>query len=355
MLFRSSVDARQSSRRSISENQTLQELLKIAGELEGKTKELRARKSSLLGRLNSPEKLAKEERLSAFDEVYQLDSILARYETFASQLAQVSDVQSTKNIGSLTPIPKEKLNGLVAQSKILCRLLQAEDALDSKDVILTISLVESVGNRLGIVEKVARMYQAFLERMGYKLQCVDDQHGDKPIIDRICFLVSGPGAWTALQQEQGLHVFRKGNDENKQRETASVDLVSLDAEAGEAFAKECSFRTQRTKGSMRLSGKSRVKFELAHRGTNTALSVAFDSSPNEARVLLLPWLETLARNQSNLERDNSADDQTMKETVVRRYDLGPSGLVRDTASGQRSGHVDKVLAGELERCIPWLQ
>jgi ATP-dependent Clp protease ATP-binding subunit ClpC len=42
------------------------------------------------------------------------------------------------------------------------------------------------------------------------------------------------------------------------------------------------------------------------------------------------------------------DDAPAASIVVRRYRTGPSPLVRDSARGYRTGHLDRVLAGDFD-------
>ena len=37
--------------------------------------------------------------------------------------------------------------------------------------------------------------------------------------------------------------------------------------------------------------------------------------------------------------------------VIRRYDLGPSPLVRDTLTGKKTGRLEEVLDGQLDQFL----
>ena len=100
-------------------------------------------------------------------------------------------------------------------------------------------------------------------------------------------VVSGFGAWRTLASEVGLHVLEHPANAPQRREIARVRVIENDGDEA-AGAKQFTRLTQK-------------------------LAAAGDS-----------------------------------KTVVRRYRPKPSPLVRDSASGQRSGHLDQVLGGDFD-------
>jgi ATP-dependent Clp protease ATP-binding subunit ClpC len=99
--------------------------------------------------------------------------------------------------------------------------------------------------------------------------------------------VSGFGAWRTLSREAGLHVFEHSADAPRRREVARVRVIDGLEEA------------------------------VAQAGRRKALA---------------------ARLAAAAEPNN----------VVRRYRERPAPLVRDTATGRRSGNLDQVLGGDFD-------
>jgi hypothetical protein len=195
------------------------------------------------------------------------------------------------------------------------------------------------------------MYLAFLKRWEFDIKIVDDQVTEKPRTDQISLLVSGPGAAFLLQQEHGVHVMRQTRQDQSQREGAKVEILSLDTTPAEPFVNQCQVKTRTLKNTSGRLSKKLTQASLFHPPTQVALNIVTEVPPDEVAPLLAPWLAAMVhRHQQAV----ASGTQTATDAVVRRYELGPNALIRDTATGLRWGQPDRLFSGWLDRfvCLP---
>ncbi len=133
---------------------------------------------------------------------------------------------------------------------------------------------------------VAGMYEAWADARGMRLERLPSG-----ATGRHLFAVEGLGCWRILEPEAGLHV---------------LELTGQDGE--------------------RVTERETVRVTLAARDTTPAP----DGTP-----LFEVARAALAKAPS-------------PNTVVRRYRTGPAPLVRDSARGYRTGHLEQVLAGGFD-------
>ena len=308
------------------------------------------RKSDLLAKINDHQTYSKDEHMSMFDEIYRLESIFNRYKKLQARIEHWTSTAKTSNSQSALYKSTEELGSLRLQQRILQAIADQPNQQHTSDVVLTIRLLETRGTRLHVVEKLARMYQAFLQRMDFPLTLLDDQTQEKPRVDQISFLVTGPGAYLALKQEQGLHVLRQTQAERSQREVDQVEVLTLDPSHDDDFLSECTVKTRRLKTSPGRLQKNTVEAILFHKPSQTSLT-AVSTVPNPNVLTVLgPWLAALVQKQQET-ADSTQPPPPPKDTVVRRYELGPNALVRDTATRQRWGQTDRLFNGWLDRFV----
>jgi len=217
--------------------------------------------------------------------------------------------------------------------------------------VLSLRMLHSDGPRLWMVEKMARMYQAFLARLDFITTVLDDQQQDKPITDKVSLLVSGPGACLVLNQEHGTHLFRKSFEASKQIEAVAVDVTPLISSLSNTFTKDIEYKYTKLRGASKRIANRRLSVTAVHKPSKISLNVVLDSTPDSVPELLMPWIASLAESQR---KENNEGMKSSSDMIVRRYDLGNRSVIRDIPTGQRWGHVDKVFNGELERFLPWM-
>lgn len=334
-----------------SSAQFLQLLQPSLRELRELVSPLKNEKSKLVHNINTMSGTSSNEKRSLYDQLHRTETILARWERFQSRLQRI--IERTNSALGPTPahFSPEVLSGLELESRILRTLLEKnQEPVYGADVVVTVRLLESRGERLFVVEKLARMIQNFLARLDFSLLVLDDQLETKPLVDQVTFLVHGPGPYMVLKQESGLHVFRKNTADLIRREVAQIEVMPLSSPySTTTFAKECSIELRRSTSGAGRFGKRAVQAELFHHKSQVALSATLGGDPRQAHDLLLPWLAALAQRQ--LARSAGEEPEERSHTIIRRYDLGIKSLIRDTQSGLRWGQPDRLLGGWLDRFV----
>lgn len=312
---------------------------------------LRVRRSKLLEKMNQYGTGTADLRRSSYDEIYRLEAIVSRYDQIKKKVDQHSDGNQAKSLSRSSDVPMDVLSGLMVQARIVEKLAKEPEVNDHLDVVLSMKLIQAEGARLEMVEKMVRMYQSFLSRLGFETTVLDDQQEEKRLVDRVSLLVSGPGVWMVLKQEKGTHLFRKTHEGFKQLEAIHVEVIPLNVAVTEEFKKQTNIKCTRLKGASKRIANRKLSVTAEHKPSKVTLSVVLDGTPDSVTGQLLPWLACLAETQNHPVADEA---KTAMGAVVRRYDLGNRSVIRDIPTEQRWGHVDKALNGELERFIPWM-
>ncbi len=328
--------------------ETIAELSEQAQRITELLEPLDGRKSQLLKQVNAIKGPALSQHRAKFDEIYRLDAIFTRFEKFRQSLAPWLNNPSRGRKTVVAQPTAEEIASLRLQRRLV-ELLMAEPSEGSTaDVVLSIRLLESRGQRLQVVEKLAKMYLAFLRRMGFEVEVVDDQCSEKPRVDQISLLVAGSGARLVLQQEHGLHVLRQTRQDQTQRETAKVEVLALEQGPIGNFADHCQVKTRQLKNLNGRLGKKMTEASLFHTPTQVGLNVVAQIAATEVAGRLSPWLAALVTRQENA---LAAPADGLADVVVRRYELGPNALVRDAATGLRWGQPDRLFSGWLDRFV----
>ncbi len=328
--------------------ETIAELSEQAQRMTELLEPMDVRKSQLLKQVNAIQGPALSQNRAEFGEIHRLEAILTRFEKFRQALSPWLNHPSRGRKTVVAQPTAEDIASLRLQRRLLDLLMAEPSEGSMADVVLSIRLLESRGQRLQVVETLAKMYLAFLRRMGFKVDVVDDQCSEKPRVDQISLLIEGAGAHFVLRQEHGLHVLRQTRQDQTQRETAKVEVLALEQGTLDNFADQCQVKTRQLKNLVGRFGKKTSEASLFHTRTQVCLNVVAEIPAKEVAGRLSPWLAALVTRQENA-LASPADRLT--DVVVRRYELGPNALVRDVATGLRWGQPDRLFSGWLDRFV----
>ena len=252
----------------------------------------RARKEAALGEMQSSDFWTSPHRFGVLGTAEYLDRIEAGLDTAGSLLARLR--------GDRKRLPTDLVARLAQQLYLLdsaCRGL-AEGA--PRDAFLAVSASREPGTDRArsddFARALTRMYRRWAERRRMRFDLVEEHDGEGANGAgaeeyRAVAAVSGYAAFYLLRAETGLHVFETPQDEksfNRARATVRV-VAQPDEPAG--------------RGAQALAEQA-------------------------ARAL--------------------ASDKAAPTAVVRRYRKEPSPLVRDSARGWRTGHLERVLDGDFD-------
>ncbi len=289
---------------------------------------LRDKKAECLARSNAPDFW--DNRPAAFgilDVIHRLEKVLGDLDRLTPSIA----------VTKRNPNPARAEEFVTAHELELQRLRFLVDCGDLADALVTLTRVKSQAGGVGGVERLARMYQGLAKRRGLTFRVLDDRCGGNPPEDTITAAIEGAGAFALLRSETGLHQLTDGRDTRRSgaRDLVRVEVLRASAQAPEFPASELKLEKRRLKGaSGRLLKRPEIELHLVHLPSMAAVHAT-------TRADAIDDLKALLR--ARLERGTPPEP-----AVVRRYQLGPSPLVRDRRTGQSTGRLDKIMSGYLD-------
>jgi len=323
-------------------------LKQLLADLQPAGEEMQRRKVELLAESAHRDFWQRKDRARlVMDQIYRLDSVLARMEDIAERLVLEEELSQTTSSWE-----QERLRSLENEVSHLEILLRGRAPRLLDDAFVTVAHVARHGAALDGVRRLAEMYVKLARRRGFAVEVIDDHVLDDPHEDQITLAVVGPGGFALLGGETGLHHLTAGKEDRQQGRKRSADREVVRVEVLPCPSGESRFSTENLQVGIkplrhahgRLIRKPQHQVELFHRPTMTGLRAWCGGSKAEAldklRLLLRARLEAEATAQP------STDGQG--QPIIRRYTFGPAPLVRDFRTRRTTGRIDLVLAGRLD-------
>lgn len=188
------------------------------------------------------------------------------------------------------------------------------------------------------------MYVGWARRTRMECEVLDDRSSHEGE-DTVTLAISGPGAYALLAGESGLHRLTLEQGEGRSvSDLVRVDVLPAVPERRVLRERDVRIEARALTGRTgRLAPTIDADVHLLHVPSMTSLRALTPLAPAEAtaplRVLLAAMLAAEAEGSA------SRHDEL---AVVRRYQLGGSGVIRDRRTGRSTARVDRVLGGELE-------
>jgi ATP-dependent Clp protease ATP-binding subunit ClpC len=297
--------------------------------------EVEERRAALLERSNEPGFWDEpEEAAHTFDTVHRIDRLLE----------DLTQLESNLELTATNPDKRRAARYLEFQANDARRLARLFDAPDLGDAYVRLTRVRSSQGGLEGVERLARMYVAWARRTRMECEVLDDRSSHDGE-DTVTLAIGGPGAYALLAGESGLHRLTLEQGEGR----SVSDLVRVDvlpAVPERRVLRERDVRVEAralTGRTGRLAPTIDADVHLLHVPSMTSLRALTPLTPDEAKAPLRALLAAMLAAEA--ERNPGKGDEV---AVVRRYQLGGSGVIRDRRTGRSTGRVDRVLGGELE-------
>ncbi len=318
----------------------LQEIIdRIAVLIESNT-HLSARKSMLLRRTSNPGFWDnREEAELVSEEIRQIEETLKQLEWLQENASNLSDEQ----------VSKEEIIHLNLRTKILEHLANNETETVRNDVFVSIKLLSQRGEPAHGMRTLARMYEKLAQRYHLSFEVIADQKFEKPDEDSLVLKISGIGASLLLHQETGMHEIKRRNSQTdalyKDRELLEVDVIADQWSQEGIDAEDVVIDIQPLSSEKgRLIPKLNWDVRMMHSPTFVSIRVHTDGEKATIQDRLLPLLKARVCACKEPQRE----DHTK---IIRTYELGPSGIIKDHRTGQRSGRVDHVFQGHLDKFV----
>lgn len=282
--------------------------------------------------------------------------IKRRFENVEAILPEASSLKEDELI-------KELLQELFQIEKALSslelkRMLSGE--LDNKDCFLSINAGAGGTESCDWVSMLARMYQRWAEKKGWKVELIDRVAGDVAGEKSIMFKFAGPYAYGYAKAEKGVHRLVRISpfDSGGRRHTsfASVDVIpeitdEITIEIRPADLRIDTFRSSGAGGQHVNVTDSAVR--MTHLPTGIVVSCQNERSQIQNRETCLKILRSKLYEKEVLEREESLKKigGEKKEIAwgsqIRSYVFQPYLLIKDNRTGYESGNIQAMMDGDL--------
>lgn len=233
--------------------------------------------------------------------------------------------------------------------------------LDPKNCYLSINSGAGGTEACDWAQMMARMYERWFSRRGWKFEEIDRVSGDVAGIKNITYRITGPFAYGYCKAEKGVHRLVRISpfDSNARRHTsfASVDVtpeiaddVKIDIRPDQIRVD--TFRSSGAGGQHVNTTDSAVR--ITHLSTNIVVSCQSERSQIQNRETALKLLKAKLYEREILNRENRIKEiggekmEIAWGSQIRNYVFQPYTLVKDTRTKYEVGNIDAVMDGDLD-------
>lgn len=208
---------------------------------------------------------------------------------------------------------------------------------------------------------LARMYERFCEKEGYKWKIVDEQKGDEAGIKSITLKISGDYAYGYLKKEDGVHRLVRISpfDAGARRHTsfASVSIMpeikkEINIEIKEEDLKIDVYHSSGAGGQSVNTSNSAVR--ITHLPTKTVVTCQNERSQLNNKEQAMKMLKNklymleFEKEQAKLNALKGETYSINFGSQIRSYILEPYKMVKDHRSNYQSNEPEKILDGNIK-------
>jgi peptide chain release factor 2 len=236
---------------------------------------------------------------------------------------------------------------------------------DASDAYLSIHPGEGGTESCDWASILARMYERFCEKQGWKLTLVDRLDGDEAGIKNATYHVKGDMVYGYLRSEIGVHrlVRKSPFDARNRRHTsfASVDVIpempdaDKDVEIIDSDLRIDTYRAGGAGGQHVNTTDSAVR--ITHIPTGIVVQCQNERSQHANKATAMKVLKSRMAREKEREREQELQSMYGEKgeigfgNQIRNYVLEPYTLAKDRRTGHETGNVQAVLDGELLQFI----
>ena len=239
------------------------------------------------------------------------------------------------------------------------------DELDHGDAIVTVTPGQGGLEAQDWCEMLFKMYLAYCDRRGWKVDVGDAPAAEVIGIDRATFTVSGKNAYGMLRSEQGVHrlVRISPTDAKKRRQTtfAGVEVLpvlpeDIEVEINQEDLRIDVYHSSGHGGQGVNTTDSAVR--ITHLPTGIVVTCQNERSQLQNKAFAMNVLRSKLYELERERREAELDElRGPKHDIswgnqIRNYVLYPFQLVKDTRTGVETGNTDAVLReGDLDQFV----
>ena len=233
--------------------------------------------------------------------------------------------------------------------------------LDNKNCYLSINAGTGGTESCDWAQMLARMYQKWAAKRGWKVETVDLLDGEVAGIKNATFRVIGPFAYGYCKAEKGVHRLVRISpfDSNARRHTsfASIEITpevddDISIEIKPDDIRIDTFRSSGAGGQHVNTTDSAVR--ITHIPTGVVVSCQGERSQLQNKETCLKMLRSKLYEKKILEREEALKKIGGEKkdiawgSQIRNYVFQPYTLVKDTRTKYEEGNIQNVMDGELD-------
>ena len=273
---------------------------------------------------------------------------------FLEEVSEESDPELFKDlIGELSSVEKQ------IEELEVKKMLSGE--LDSKNCFLTINPGAGGTESCDWAEMLARMYEKWAIKKGWKIEIIEMLKGDVAGIKNMTFHISGSFAYGYCKAEKGVHRLVRISpfDSNARRHTsfASVEVTpdiedTIQIEINPEDLRVDTFRASGAGGQHINTTDSAVR--ITHLPTDIVVSCQGERSQLQNKETCLKMLRSKLYEKEVLEREKEIKEISGEKkeiawgSQIRNYVFQPYTLVKDTRTKYEEGNIQSVMDGNLD-------
>jgi len=292
------------------------------------------------------------------------------YDAYQSYKKIISDMEDAKEMikdSELGEFAREEINRLEEEKKDLESkieiMLLPKDPDDGKNVIVEIRGAAGGDEANIFAGDLYRMYTKYIEKEGWKMEVLSDEHSDAGGFPLVQFLVKGENVYSKLKYESGAHrVQRVPVTETQGRVHTSTATVLVMPEVEEASLeinpndlKIDVYHSGGAGGQSVNTTDSAVR--ITHLPTNTVVTCQNERSQVQNKEKAMQILRSRLYEAQQREQEEKLGSERRskigsgdRSEKIRTYNY-PQNRVTDHRIGYTTKNLDRVMEGNLEDII----